>query len=533
MEYNEISGYYTYRSFLDNPLPVEDFNRIKFFEAEIFLYVQLDGTITGTLSFPAKEGASQKEFMNITGTVKNHLSSIVLNFVGRGRPNTPIFDYLYEYYCSVTHTWEKGIGQRLELTGTVLRVQDHGSGEDTYKAGQTASFVSVNRDFVEPRNIEGVALIPSALKMLASKSHRLRHGVWHTLRERGLWQNILNDKERKSIADLGWGLDRPPFTKEGILDLTNGAGEDFLFMHRKMIAMVRKVYDSQGDPYIESWKNLPFPSTPQFFYSEQDDPENPGKKIYRFNPKESGYMVPPAYLLSDEEGELDTNTNNFIKFLKTPNYFTSVMRYLESQFKNRTFLNSLSLGTLGNLLEFVIHNQMHLRWSSTPKDPKTGKQPVDPRTGNPTARSPFDFDDKWDDPKYDWLGEFYSSHVNPVFWKLHGWVDDRIEDWYNAHDASHPGEIERYEFKEIQWFKPGKWVQVSNPLYWPEQIGHNHGHHNNNHSNNHDELENMLKVMEILRIALSRPPSNEDTLKFLTVQNPLLMTFIMSIFPAK
>jgi hypothetical protein len=62
--------------------------------------------------------------MNITGTVKNLLSSIVLNFVGHGRPDTVIFDYLYEYYCSVTHIWEKGIGQRTVLTGAVLRVQD-------------------------------------------------------------------------------------------------------------------------------------------------------------------------------------------------------------------------------------------------------------------------------------------------------------------------------------------------------------------------------------------------------------------------
>jgi hypothetical protein len=30
MEYEELTGYYTYRSFLDNPLPVDDFNEIKF-----------------------------------------------------------------------------------------------------------------------------------------------------------------------------------------------------------------------------------------------------------------------------------------------------------------------------------------------------------------------------------------------------------------------------------------------------------------------------------------------------------------------
>ena len=58
-------------------------------------------------------------------------------------------------------------------------------------------------------------------------------------------------------------------------------------------------------------------------------------------------------------------------------------------------------------------------------------------------RDTFDFDPMWDDPKYDYLGEFYSSHVNPLFWRLHGWVDDRIEDWFNAHESMQPGEIER------------------------------------------------------------------------------------------
>ena len=60
-----------------------------------------------------------------------------------------------------------------------------------------------------------------------------------------------------------------------------------------------------------------------------------------------------------------------------------------------------------------------------------------------------------DDPKYDCLGEFYSSHMNLLFWRLHEWVDDRIEDWFNAHEAARPGEIEWYEFQGITWFKPG------------------------------------------------------------------------------
>ena len=167
------------------------------------------------------------------------------------------------------------------------------------KAGETASFIAVKRDFVEPRDISGVKIIPSALSMVATKSHRLKHAVWHTLRGimNGvvIWHN-LDEPSKTKIRELGWGLDRPPFTREGALDLSNGAGEDFLFMHRKMIAMVRNEYKSQGIPYIETWKKLrlPQPDAQQFAYSEQDDPLNPGKKIYRFNSLDSGNMVPPC-----------------------------------------------------------------------------------------------------------------------------------------------------------------------------------------------------------------------------------------------
>jgi hypothetical protein len=136
-----------------------------------------------------------------------------------------------------------------------------------------------------------------------------------------------------------------------------------------------------------------------------------------------------------------------------------------------------------------------MRWSSVSRDPKSGK---------PAIRDDFDFDPKWDDPKYDYLGEFYSSHVNPVFWRLHGWIDDRIEDWFSAHEAAHPGDVERYEYRGVSWFKPGKWVQVSKPFYWPEQHGM---HHHASNDDDQKETDTMLKVLEIIKAALARTPA--------------------------
>jgi len=530
MDYQELIGYYTYRGFLDNPLPVNDFNIIKSAEAELFLIIQADGGITGTLSVPAEPGASEKLFMDITGNIKSGPSPITLEFKAQGRPNTAISGYLHEYSCSVTHTWEKGDRQRLALTGTVLQFQDE-SGKQIAKNGViTASFVAVKRDFPEARDIHGVAIIPSALSMLASKSHRLMHAVWHSIRGRGIWYR-LSEENKTTIRNLGWGLDRPPFDQNGDLNLGNGAGEDFLFMHRKMITMVRDKYNSQGVPYIESWKSLPPPSvlrrfppsekivvvdTQQFFYSDQDDPQNAAKKIYRFNVLESGNMVPPAYLIPSGNKEQDLRSFRSLKFLKSQDYFNNVMSRLERIFKNKAFLATISLGTLGNLIEFEIHNQMHMRWSSTPHDPNSGE---------PAERGDFDFDIKWDDPKYDYLGDFYSSHVHPLFWKLHGWVDDRIEDWFNAHEAIHAGEIERYEYQGVKWFKPGKWVQVSKPYYWPEQQHHDH------HVNDQDEIDAMLKVMEIIRILVQGPGEARD--RFIQPEVSKIMSFMRDIMPEK
>lgn len=502
MEYQELTGYYTYRAFLNKPLPVSDFNTIKAEEAELFLVIHADEGIAGTLSLPPEPRAPTKTFIDIQGSIGKQQPPLSLVFKGQGRPRTIVSNESYDYVCSVAETWENGIGRRLVLVGKVSRSRGTNLENTEKELDKVASFIAVKRDFVEPRDISEIAIIPSALLMLSSKSHRLRHAVWHTIRLSGLWFR-LGDDRRQKIRDLGWGLERPPHKPDGGLDLVNGAGEDFLFMHRKMISMVKDIYKSQGVPYMESWKSIPRPfeikqfiidgkpkilriDTPQYFYSEQDDPQNPEMQIYRLAIHASGNMVPPPYVVpSEDDKEADLAFLRFSKYIKSYEYFSGAMLRLERIFEDKAFLGSISLGALGNLLEFEIHNQMHMRWSSIPRDPKTSE---------PSNRGDFDFGNYWNDPKYDYLGDFYSSHVNPLFWKLHGWVDDRIEDWFSAHESIHPGDIERYEHKGVNWFKPGKWVQVSNPFYWPE-----HQHH---HVDDQTEIDTMLEVMEIIRSLL-------------------------------
>lgn len=317
-------------------------------------------------------------------------------------------------------------------------------------------------DFIEPRNL--IPLLPAVRDMLASETHRLHHAVWHDVR--GQWRN-LSEGKRDSIRALGWqpGHDvERPAVKRGAPIVDNGSGEDFLFMHREMIGMVHEIYDAQGMPRLAGWGAVPPPGG------------NPAL----------GFDVPPNWAQDHQP------TMRRLAALKTDEYFWTAMRGWDRQFKNAAYLSTLSLGALGATLEYTVHNDMHMRWSSVPRDPSTG-DPV------PNGRLPTDFDSKWLDPAYDFLGEFYSSHVNPVFWSLHGWVDDRIEDWFAAHDVAHPGEVERVVLDGIQWFKPGRWVSDEKPWVRPEMQGGGHGGHHGGHGETHDlDPEQMREVIRTL-----------------------------------
>ena len=40
--------------------------------------------------------------------------------------------------------------------------------------------------------------------------------------------------------------------------------------------------------------------------------------------------------------------------------------------------------------------------------------------------------------------DFYSSHVNPLFWGLHEWIDDRIDDWFKIYKRGTFGEVKEF-----------------------------------------------------------------------------------------
>jgi len=485
-----LAGYYTYRSFLNTEQPVEDFNKIRFAEAEVFLRVGDDGSVSGTLAFPAGPASPRQSFMDLSGSVTSW-KPLRLRFTGQGRVDSAIADFTYEYDCILLPEWPAAKPpQRFALAGTVLRAKDHG----TAKAGVTASFVAVKRDIVEPRDVPGSGLIPEAVAMLASRAHRLRHTVWHTVRDPGVWwHEQMTAEDREYIRARGWFLDDPPFRRDVAsptgftLDLTNGAGEDFLYMHRRMIAMVKAVYEAAKQPPPQAWTTLPGPATPQFAYLEVpgSDP-----KEYAYDPAASGMMVPPA--TPELRSAFDTGTAAAIAYLKTDRFFTGVLRNLVRTLRSPSVLAQLPLGAYGNLIEFTVHNWMHLRWAGVPRDPETGA------VGD---RADYDIATKWDAPTNDYLGNFHSSHVNPIFWRLHGWVDDCVRAWFEAHEAAHPGAVKQADVRGIPWFTKGPWVVKVDPFDWPQPHGRHRGHGHGDDA----EVRAMVEVMERLKEVANRP----------------------------
>ena len=298
--------------------------------------------------------------------------------------------------------------------------------------------------------------------------------MWHTVRTQ--WHALKGDTG--AVAEIkarGWWPERPPFLETRALNLENGAGEDFLYMHRKMIRMLNDVYTKAGGTPPAGWTALPGAAVPQTVYNEAT---SSGTKTYVFAPDSSGFMVPPP--ARDDETD---------RMMKSPTFLSGVMRPLSGLFRSPRFLSAMTLGELGNLLEFTIHGWMHLRWTHTL---------YDSATGDPIGRqSLFDIDPKWDDPSNDDLGDFYSSHVHPTFWRLHGWIDDRINDWARVN----ADRLTTAVVDDVPWFAAdGELVQVGQPFYWPAAHHGPHGSHEDE-----ADVRVMEEVMGIMKNVLEPP----------------------------
>jgi hypothetical protein len=93
--------------------------------------------------------------------------------------------------------------------------------------------------------------------------------------------------------------------------------------------------------------------------------------------------------------------------------------------------------------------------------------------------------------------------VYPVFWRLHCWVDARIEDWYAAHNAAHPGQVTRKAVGAVSWFAKGPWVSLETPWVGAAIAehgpgGHAVGHEQGGHGHPGHDIVVMQRVYDLI-----------------------------------
>ena len=228
------------------------------------------------------------------------------------------------------------------------------------------------------------------VSVMASREWRMYHYRFHELRR--YWLSFTKE-EQEALRAAGWEPPRPAWDEIDLPITDNDSGEDFLYMHRQMIVRVNALLAEIGDPAyprVEGWVKIPPP----------DDPE---------------YPVPPAWFTPEASPLVD----QFLMRSKYPASFERRFAYWERLCTDPGFLRQVSLGQLGSIIEETLYNGVRSRWSSPPGAwrPDPPPQLIDT------------IPEGYDDPTYDFLHDSYAMHVNPIYWKFFGWVDDRVEDW--------------------------------------------------------------------------------------------------------
>jgi hypothetical protein len=505
MLYDQFAGNWIYRSFVNKSdlLPKLDKDNINEEDAKKWAeYMFGQGamvfhpTVKGGLDGIFRMGTDADPLdMRLQGKIEQQDGRVRFSWNAKGLPDTLSDGWLYEYDGNYINTWPDGSRQVEAIVGSVIRNQPHNdlapeqTTDKVARRGTVASFIMVRVPFKEAREV--IPLPVQLLEMLASRHYRLHHCVWHGVRDNWGDPTKISEADKEEIRQLNWEPSRPNqlptrgTTKNRELD--NGAGEDFLYMHRQMIIEVRNLLNDNSLPPIEPWESIPTPN--------------------RDSDNRNGFSVFPAW--DRQLGEADTKG---LGMIKSDEYWYSRMSFLERKFKDPSYLATLTLDQFGAKIEWLIHNLMHIRWSSLPNDPESGSK----LTG---GRPEKDINNKWVVPfesngkmiYYDDLNDTLSSHVHPIFWRLHGWVDDRINDWFDAHEAAHAGEVVSKEIDGISWFATGKWVAVENPWIGPIS-GHNHSNHNKhdghgdqNHHDDHGDLNQEIKDMERVHQLIFNP----------------------------
>ncbi|MGB9090101.1 MAG: twin-arginine translocation signal domain-containing protein [Pseudomonas farsensis] len=400
---------------------------------EMFLDVATKGRgLRGFVDSGASlRGADQPAYRVLGDLVGASTAEVRWRLVGRnGGPG-------YECVASLDEVW----GEFSNAGSGSLSVRLYRLDRPLTLALQDNRMVAVKRPFPEAR--ERLPYTPLMQAWVIGAEHRLFHQLWHATRDQ--WHKLAKPKQ-DALRGLGWqpGPRDRERDARGPRKHRNGSGIDFLFMHRHMLMHARTLQD------LPSWQRFPLP---------QPSVEVDRAGFARFYDNHDGCCAPPAWQAPGDEAY-----GQWVGAIKAGETFCSNFQVWESQYQDPHYLAKLSLGELGSELEMNLHDWLHMCWASVPRDPSSGA-PV------PFARDPADFAARWFGRENDFLGDPFSSHVHPVFWGFHGWIDDRIDDWFRAHERYHPGQVRRHEANGVPWFAPGRWVEVDDPWLGPDTHG--------------------------------------------------------------
>jgi hypothetical protein len=134
-----LVGKWTYRSFINNPDPDIEFNKLTFAVADLSFDEAEFGKVSGRLSFG-------DDYLKLTGTI-TYGNPFTIRYQGVGATPGTIENgqpWVYDYLGFIAPAWPNGVDQRPAIVGTIVRTVAHSGG--TAKAGFVASWIAVRRD---------------------------------------------------------------------------------------------------------------------------------------------------------------------------------------------------------------------------------------------------------------------------------------------------------------------------------------------------------------------------------------------------
>lgn len=169
---NPFVGVWTYRSFINKPELVTDFNDIALWQATLTLKDDGRFLVKGWL-----EGG--EDVLDVNGSISMECDPPEIRLRAVDAAGSALkAGWIYDYVGTLTYEWPDGDGQRPAIVGTVIRTVPHAPNR---QAGLSYSFVAVNQQ-VPPSAYQ---LPDSVVKHFADRMHRLHHSIWHGIRGGG------------------------------------------------------------------------------------------------------------------------------------------------------------------------------------------------------------------------------------------------------------------------------------------------------------------------------------------------------------